>query len=177
MTIRQFGVLLFLMVSGTPTILTAQARRPTLHVAALDTVIRQFWRAMAADDSAMVRRLTVGDQPKQAAYLFGTVTPENAELGMPRPVPRLRVCVARVLGARHRIYWSSQLHGPSRVAMRQLAHQSHFSRCRGSLDVVPPNERWSCRARHPHTIGRKQKSPELRCPNRKSYQTSNARSC
>jgi hypothetical protein len=91
MTIRQFGVLLFLMVSGTPTILTAQARRPTLHVAALDTVIRQFWRAMAAEDSAMVRRLTVGDQPKQAAYLFGKVTPENAELGMPRPEPRLRV--------------------------------------------------------------------------------------
>ena len=91
MNVRQLGILLLLAVSGAPTRVSAQTRHPVLRVAALDSVMRQFWRAIAAEDSATVRRLTVGDQPHQAAYLFAKVTRENAEQGMPRSTPKLRV--------------------------------------------------------------------------------------
>ena len=91
MTIRHLSTLAVLAVTAVPATVAAQARRPSIQVAALDTVIRQFWRAIAADDSATVRRLTVGNQPKQAAYLFAKVTPENAEQGMPRAEPKVRV--------------------------------------------------------------------------------------
>ena len=69
----------------------AQAARHRADPPALDTLMRQFWRAIAASDTGAIRRLTVGEQPQRVAYLFGVVTDSSVARMAPREVPAFRI--------------------------------------------------------------------------------------